>query len=348
MSPSAELGAAVVGVGQIGEDHARRIAELVPGMRVVGVADADASRCREVASRLAGARAFDSTEALIDSADVDAVIVTSPAETHAAAVLACVAAEKPVFCEKPLATTVEACQRIVEAEQAKGRRFVQVGFMRRYDPAYRQLRDSLAAEGIGEPLLMHCVARSPAVPPTFTSEMMITDAAIHELDLVRWLFDEEIVATTVVTPRRSRRAHPGLQDPLVVLLELAGGVLVDVELHLNAGYGYDIRGEVVCEQGTVALGDMTEVVVARDGARRRGVPTGWKERFARTYDLELQAWGQAVTSGSTTDPTAWDGYAAAVAAEGCLRSLRTGSRCELPALEAPGLYATHGEVHHVG
>jgi myo-inositol 2-dehydrogenase / D-chiro-inositol 1-dehydrogenase len=348
VSAAAELGVAVIGVGQIGAEHARRVADLVPGMRIVGVTDADPRRGEDVASRLPGARAFATTEALIGSPEVDAVLVTSPGETHEACVLACIAAEKPVFCEKPLATTVEACQRILDAEQAKGRRFVQVGFMRRYDPAYRQLRHVLATGGIGEPLLMHCVARSPAVPPTFTSEMMITDAAIHELDLVRWLFGEEIVATTVLAPRRTRRAHAGLQDPLVVVLELAGGILVDVELHLNAAYGYDIRGEVVCEEGTVALGDTSEVVVARDGARRHWVPGGWKERFARTYDIELQAWGDAVVSGSASGPTAWDGYAAAVAAEGCLRSLRTGSRCELPSLEPPALYATHGEVHHVG
>ena len=189
---------------------------------------------------------------------MDAVLVASWGPTHEEHVLAAIAAGKPVFCEKPLATTEEACLRILDAEMASGRRLVQVGFMRRYDAGYQALKAALGDGGIGTPLLMHCAHRNPSVPPYgFTTEGMITDSAMHEIDLVRWLFDEDIVAAGILKPRRSSEAGADLHDPLIVLLEMASGILVDVEVFVNARYGYDIRGEIVGERGTVSLADAT-------------------------------------------------------------------------------------------
>ena len=115
--------------------------------------------------------------------------------------LAAIAAGKPVFCEKPLATTQEACLRIIEAEVAFGRRLVQVGYMRRYDAAYRALKAVVDSGEIGAPLLMHCAHRNPSVPAHYTREMAITDTAVHEIDMVRWMFGEEIVAAAGAQPR---------------------------------------------------------------------------------------------------------------------------------------------------
>ena len=125
---------------------------------------------------------------------MDAVLVCSWGETHEQYVLAAIAAGKPVFCEKPLATTQEACRRILAAEAATGRRLVQVGYMRRYDAAYRALRAVVHGGSIGLPLLMHCTPPQPGVPAHYVAEMMISDTAVHEIDMVRWMFGEEIVA----------------------------------------------------------------------------------------------------------------------------------------------------------
>ena len=194
------------------------------------------------------------------------MLVASWGPAHEEQVLAAIGAGKPVFCEKPLAPTSDACLRIMDAEMAAGRRYVQVGFMRRYDAGYQAMKATLEDGSIGAPLLMHCAHRNPSVPPYgFTTEMIISDSAVHEIDLVRWLFGEEIAATSVLVPRRSGQAPAGMQDPLILLLEMASGVLVDDELFLNARYGYDVRGEVVGETGTVALADVSEVTVRRDG-----------------------------------------------------------------------------------
>src|SRR6266508_1990731 len=288
----------VIGVGMIGQDHIRRLMQVLAGGAVVAVTDVDSARAESVAAGLPGVRVHPTGQDLIGDGDVDAVLVASWGPTHEEYVIGSIEAGKPVFCEKPLATTREACLRIVDAEVASGRRLVQVGFMRRYDAAYRALKATLDGGAVGAPLLMHCAHRNPSVPPYgFTTEMMVSDSAIHEIDLVRWLFDEEIVATGIMKPRRSSKAGAELQDPLTVLLEMASGVLVDVEVFVNATYGYDIRGEVVGESGTVALGNANGTVMSLGGQRSSRVPADWRERFSRTYDAELQDWLNAVAAG---------------------------------------------------
>lgn len=247
-----------------------------------------------------------------------------------------------MFCEKPLATTTQACERIVAAEVAAGRRFVMVGFMRRYDEQYRALKQTITSGEIGVPLLMHAAHRNPAVPETFTSEMIITDSAVHDIDVARWLLDDEIAAVQVLKPRVNRKARSGFDDPLLLLLEMAGGVIVDVEASLNAGFGYDIRGEVVGEDGTVELAESAAVISKRDGRYSGRVPADWRERFLRAYDAELQAWVDAVTSGGTTGPSAWDGRAATAVCDAGLRALASGEREEVVQDARPDLYKELG------
>ena len=333
----------VIGTGMIGQDHIRRITHVLSGGTIVAVTDTDAARAGQVAAGLPAATVHPTGQDLIADVGVDAVLVASWGVAHEEYVLGAIAAGKPVFCEKPLAPTEEACLRIVEAEMAGGHRLVQVGFMRRYDVGYHALKAALDAGEIGAPLLMHCAHRNLSVPPYgFTTEMIVSDSAVHEIDLVRWLFGEDIVATNILKPRRSSKGSAGLHDPLIVLLEMASGVLVDVEVFVNATYGYDIRGEIVGERGTVELAEAGGAVLKRDGRRSGSVPADWRERFNRAYDAELRDWLKAVAAGSWTGPSAWDGYAAAAAVEGCLAALRTGDRTAVSLPELPDFYAKEG------
>jgi myo-inositol 2-dehydrogenase / D-chiro-inositol 1-dehydrogenase len=224
-----------------------------------------------------------------------------------------------VLCEKPLATSPDASLRVVEAEAALGRRLVHVGFMRRFDPGYAELKQRLDAGEVGRPLLVHCAHRNPVAPPAFTSEMLITDSIVHEIDTIRWLLGEEIVRTTVFTPRASDLVPDGLQDPLVALFETESGRLVDVECFVNAQYGYDIRCEVVAESGTLELAPPVTVSARSAGARADGIAPGFQQRFGAAYVYELQNW----IAGEPAGATAWDGYAAAAVCEAAVESLHT-------------------------
>jgi myo-inositol 2-dehydrogenase/D-chiro-inositol 1-dehydrogenase len=330
----------VIGVGMIGQDHIRRLTRVLPGGTVVAVSDVNSERAQEVAADLPGAAVYPTAAELIAAGDVDAVLVASWGAAHEEQVLAAISAGKPVFCEKPLAPTKEACLRVIDAELAAGRRLVQVGFMRRYDAGYLALKAAVDDGSIGAPLMMHCAHRNPSVPPYgFSTEMSITDSAVHEIDLVRWLFDEEIAATSVLLPRRTSKAAAGERDPLIVLLEMASGILVDDEVFVNAGYGYDIRGEIVGESGTAALADAGQVTIRADGRHGGRVPADWRERFARAYDAELRDWLAAAARGTATGPGSWDGYAAAAVTDSCLEALHTGRRVAVTLPERPDFYA---------
>jgi myo-inositol 2-dehydrogenase/D-chiro-inositol 1-dehydrogenase len=288
----------------------------------VAVADADVDRARAAAAT-AGALAYPDPLELIHSDEVDAVVIASSDATHADFVLACLSEGKPVLCEKPLATTAEASLLVAEAEAAAGRRLVQVGFMRRYDPTYVDMKRALDEGRLGEPLLAHCVHRNASVPPTYTSEMLITSSLTHEIDVVRWLTGEEIVVANVFGGRRSSRAG-GIRDPQLVILETSSGVVVDVEVFVNAGYGYDIRCEVVGETGTVKLDEQVE--------------PDFRARFATAYRRELEALVRAVAAGPDHGPSAWDGYAANAVADACLESLASGAPASVGLVERPPLY----------
>jgi len=313
----------LIGAGAMGATHARTLETAVRGAELVAVSDIDTARAAAVAGT---GRIHNDAQALIADPDVDAVLIASSAETHEEHVLACLEAGKPVLCEKPLATTVEGCRRIVEAEAARDRRLVQVGFMRRYDHGYLELKRLLDGGAIGTPLLVHCAHRNADIPLPFTTEQAITDSVVHEVDIVRWLLEQEITAVSVLAGRASRHAPDGVRDPQVVLLETSGGVLVDVESFLRAQYGYDIRCEVVGEEGTLELPAPAAPPIRSDGRHSRAVAPGFEVRFAQAYRDELQAWVDGMRLGRATGPTAWDGYVAGAVTEACLRALDSGER----------------------
>jgi myo-inositol 2-dehydrogenase / D-chiro-inositol 1-dehydrogenase len=327
----------VIGTGNIGQDHIRRITQALSGGRVVAVTDIDPARAQKIAQGLGG-RAETSGHNLITAKDVDAIIVTSIGSTHEEFVLAAIAAGKPVFCEKPLATTASACKRILDAEVAIGKRLVQVGFMRRYDAGYRLLKEVVTKGTIGDPLIAHCAHRNPAVGDDYTTDMAITDTVIHEIDTMRWLLDDEYVSAQVVYPKKTRKASKHLADPQIVLLETASGIRIDVEVFVNATYGYDIQCEVVGETGVARLPEPSNVLM-RSGAKLSvEILTDWKKRFIASYDVELQEWIHSVASDQISGPSSWDGYAAAVTADACVEAQKNGKIVEIKLGARPDLY----------
>jgi myo-inositol 2-dehydrogenase / D-chiro-inositol 1-dehydrogenase len=329
----------VIGTGMIGQDHIRRLTQVVSGAEVVAVSDADAAVAERVAAGLPHATVHATGEALIADPAVDAVIICSWGPTHETYVLAAIEAGKPVFCEKPLATTPEACRNIIDAEVAHGRRLVQVGFMRRYDAAYRALKAVIDSGEIGAPLLYSSGHRNPSVPDHYTKDMAIVDTAVHDFDVARWLLGEELVAIRVIAARPNSLGGD-LQDPLLMIVETESGVLVNVETSVNIRYGYDIRGEVIGESGTAALADRGPVVVRSANRVGSAVPADWRERFLAAYDVEFQEWIHAVTAGEgATGPSAWDGYAAQVVCDAGVSSLYSGDRVLIELGDKPALYA---------
>jgi myo-inositol 2-dehydrogenase/D-chiro-inositol 1-dehydrogenase len=333
----------IIGAGLMGTTHARVLSTSVAGAELAAISDAFAESAQRLAGEVGVERTFTDALELIGDPAIDAVIVASPGETHEQFVVACLDAGKPVLCEKPLATTAEAARRVLHAEAALGRRLVQVGFMRRFDPGYADMKRAIDSGRVGAPVLAHSVHRNPSVPARFDSEMIVKDTCVHDVDTVRFLLGQELVRVTAYAGRPSSLAPAGVRDPQVLVFETDAGALVTVEAFVNAQYAYDIRCEVVGETGTLSLAPPATVEVRREGHIGADVPTGFQERFGAAYVAELQSWVASIAGGTPAGASAWDGYAAAAVCEAAYESLLTGHPTEVRLGAKPDLYGA-GEL----
>lgn len=336
---SEPLGVAVLGAGHMGADHIRRLDQVVSGARVAAVADPDPARAKEAVAGLDGVSVHTEAEAALAAPGVEAVLIASPGPAHEEALLAAFARGLPVLCEKPMVPESAGALRVVEAEARLGRRLAQIGFMRRYDAEYERLKSLLDGGRLGRPLMLHCVHRNVSSPPGFTSAMLIDSSVSHEIDAARWLLDQELTAVSVFRPRPASGAPQGLLDPQFVLFETDGGALVDVEVFVNCGFGYQVRCEAVCETGSARIGEEHTMAVTAGGALAQDVPLDYLVRFADAYDREVRAWVEATRRGRVTGASAWDGYAASVVAEAGVRALESGGREAVELAPRPDLYA---------
>lgn len=333
------LGVAVIGAGTMGRDHVRRIDEVINGARVAAVADLDVERAQRLADAIDDCTAHADPDAAITAPGVDAVLIASPGPAHEAALLTAFAHRLPVLCEKPLTPDVDSALRVLHAERQLGRRLVQVGFMRRFDSEYAQLRALLAAGELGRPMLLHCRHRNAAVPPYFTDAMLINDSVSHEVDCTRWLLGQEVTAVTVYRPTPNGHAPAGLSDPQLVILETDGGVVVDVEISATSGLGYQVQTEAVCERGTARIGEAHGLMTNTARGWGGEIAPDYVVRFADAYDREVQQWVNATRRGRVIGPSVWDGYAVAAVSAAGVAAQESGRRTPVEMVPRPAEYS---------
>jgi len=332
------LRVAVVGAGLMGADHVHRLANRIVGAEVSAVVDVDIERARQAASRAAGAVAETDITRVLAGDRADAVLLATPGFLHEQTLLQVLEQGLPVLCEKPLTPDAASAWRVVGAERKIGRKLIQIGFMRRFDAEYRQLRQLIASKELGEPLMLHFSHRNAAAPSSFTSEMLVNDSVVHEFDGIRYLTGEEIASVQVRLGRPTRHAHPGQHDPQQVLIETTGGLLADVEIFVNAQFGYQVATQAVFENGTVNIGNDGGAYVRSAGRWGGAVTPSFVERFQAAFDLELQTWVDAARKGTIDGPSAWDGYATAACCEAGVAAQKSGETVCVSLNEKPALY----------
>ncbi|MBL3699398.1 Gfo/Idh/MocA family protein [Leucobacter luti] len=318
----------IIGTGVMGAFHAGVLHREVSGATVTAVADLDPERAGAAAAAIPGAVAFTDPAALIANDAVDAVLIASPDALHAEQTLACIAAGKPTLCEKPLSYSVDEAERVLAAHRAAvgaGIPLVHQGFMRRFDPGYVEQRRIVASGAHGRPLMVHSIGRGVASGPGATDESVIFNSAIHDLDLVPWLVGAPVTEVAWHAPAAPSGTAGGLRDPFLLLLRTADGGLSTVETFLNSRAGYDMRCEVVCETGTVAITEPHRTVTVAGLAASTGVPGDFRPRFADAYRLELQEWVTALGAGRAPHlATVADGAQATRVAAAAVASMRAG------------------------
>ena len=329
----------VVGAGNIGAAHARNLAEAVAGSEVSVIFDIDPDRAAEVSAMVGARPVSDGVDELITADDVDAVLIASPDGFHAEQVMACFAADKPMLCEKPLAVTEDDARAIVATEVERGRRSIQVGFMRRFDPGYVELKAEIGPDGIGEALMVHQLHTNTRAPYGLATEQTLTNMAIHEFDIARWLLDDEYETVTVLHGRPGPRTPDGEHDPLLVVLHTTAGALVQIEAFVNATFGYQVACRVSGSDGQAAMGDGNFVTRSRGFLRGVDVPELWLGRFAEAYRLQLQGWIDALRADRPPPgASAWDGFLATAAANRAIEAYHQGQPVTVGTQDRPALY----------
>jgi len=331
------IGVGIIGAGIMGADHARIFAGQIASAHLVAISDADEARARAVAQETGARRAISDPHAVINDPDVQAVLIASPDSTHADFAIACIKAGKPVLCEKPLAPTAAEGLRVIEAELAAGRRLVQLGYMRRFDPGYVEMKGLLESGRYGDALAFHCVHRNASAPAHFDSAAAIVSSCGHEVDVSRFVLSAELASVQVLKAKRSR--HATFDDPMLVVFETDKGQLIDVELFINAQYGYDVKGELVCEAGTISFGPTLNTDIRANGVHATALAPDWRPRFAAAYRIQNQAWIRSIASGVPVGSSAWDGYVATTVTDAGVKSLKTGERVAIAYEKRPGLYS---------
>lgn len=321
----------VIGIGRMGTTHAKNFVGRVEGARLVAVSDVDKERLERFAAEIGGVETFIDYRELIASDRVDAIVIVGPTDQREEMLLEAFPTGKPIFCEKPLSLSLEGVRRIKSAA-AEHRPFLQVGFMRRFDPGYAAARRTIEEGAIGRPIAVHAISLDPHLPSyeyIASSGGIFADLSIHDFDIVRFLMGDEAVSVYSVggVYKYDRLLEYGDVDNSLCTLRFAQGGFGSVHGSRNATYGYDIRAEVYGTEGAVRIGyeRQTPLLLLQKGGASHDFVPYFFERFESAYLLEMQAFVDAVRRGDPPPVGIEDGERALMIAEAARRSLETGA-----------------------
>ncbi|KAA2234661.1 inositol 2-dehydrogenase [Salinarimonas soli] len=323
----------LLGAGRIGRIHGGNVAAH-PRARLVAVADAS----RAAAEDLAGAQGAEvrDPDAIIGSPDIDAVVIATPTDTHAELIERAARAGKAIFCEKPVSLDAARTRACLDVVRDTGARLM-VGFNRRFDPSFADVRRRIEAGEIGRVELVTILSRDPGPPPLdyiARSGGLFRDMMIHDFDMARFLLGEEPVMVSAVG---SCLVDPGIGeagdvDTAAVLLTTASGRIAQISNSRRATYGYDQRVEAHGSAGLLAAGNRrATTVVFADGrgyAEDPALPF-FLERYADAYRAEIDTFVRGVLDGGSLSPSGEDGLRAQVLADAATESARSGQTIRL-------------------
>ncbi len=327
---SEPLPVGVLGLGRMGQIHAHHLASL-PEARLVAVASRRPEAAQEIAA-LYNARSYARYNDFFADRELRAVVIASATHEHAAHIKAAAAAGLAIFCEKPIALRLEETDEALQAVDRAGVP-LQVGFMRRFDPAFVEAKRRIESGAIGRPLTFKAVSRDPQLPTAEAEESLVRgnlfiDLGVHDFDMARWLMGQEIRQVHAVGGALvyRRLAETGGVDNGLVSLVFADGSLAGVELSRNAAYGYDVRTEVLGSEGALIIGGLQRTplsVLTRAGVTHDVFPW-FPERFAEAYLAEIKHFVRCVRAGEFPSPDGRDDRAALQIALAATESLQTG------------------------
>lgn len=322
----------LIGAGRMGKVFAHTLAFTIPEVELLAVSDINPQTCQEAADRYGVKYASTDYRQLLQREDIDAVVIVTPTATHAEVIQAAAEAGKHIFSEKPLAQTLELCDQAIAAVEKAGVK-LQLGFMRRFDPAYVMAKQRIDSGEIGSPVMFRATSRDPRrtsleFARRENSGGMIMDMGVHDFDLARWLMGSEVVR---VQSEGGCLVYPELKDVgdidnAMINLKFANGSVGNIDISRNAVYGYDIRTEVLGSKGGLLIGKLQQtatLVMTSQGVTHDTVPY-FMERFGEAYAAEIRDFVACIRENRPPSVTGLDARQVTAIAIAATRSLDEG------------------------
>lgn len=316
----------------MGRVHARNIARDVPDARLVAVADVAEEPAKRLAAEYGAPNVFTDYLRLVENREVEAIVIATPTPVKPQVVKFACEAGKHVFCEGPIAATLQEAQQVLKSSQKSPAKF-QVGYQRRFDALHTEVKATLDSGDLGSVVMVRSNTReslpNPAQwPDPKASGGIFVDTSTHDYDVVRWLCGSEV---SRVEAEGAPRSQPD-QHTAVTSLYLANGVVAQVDASRMSSYGYDVRVEVLATKGAVFTSPERRggVRVLKGQQEARRAYAWYEDRFAEAYLLEMRSFVECALKDKEPAVTAGDGKAAVEVAAAAKKSMIDGKAVNLP------------------
>lgn len=330
MSASKTLRLGLIGAGRMGSFHGQTAALHIPGACLAAIADPTPGQAARLATELGVERFYTDPQQLLDDPDIDGVLIAAPARSHAELVISAAQAGKGVFCEKPMAITLDEADRAIAAA-ADAQVTLQVGFNRRFAKSFRTAHLDVVAGRIGTPQLLRSLTRDPALnnPAASPQWVIFLETLIHDFDSLRYLnpgaeaVEVFVMADALIAPDYKSK---GFLDTAVVTIRFDNGAIATAEANFQAVYGYDVRGEVFGSAGMLTMGSVNDSDLVRYLAN--GIQSDTQrldtDLLRDAYVAELNHFADCLRTGAKPLASGEDARAALAIARACIESFQLG------------------------
>lgn len=330
----------IIGVGRLGFEHASNLAFRIPGAELVAICDANLARAKEVGAELGVSAVYDDPKALCENPEVEAVAIITNTASHVEMIRIAMDAGKHVFCEKPLADTVEKCKEAEKIIESHPELNFMLGFMRRYDNSYKLAKQKIDNGDIGDIILVRCYSQDPIAIIEGTLEYaprsggQFIDMSIHDIDLIRWITGSEPKSMWAIGGCYEFKQYKDWDDGDNVgcLMQCENDAMAFFFAGRAAAHGSHVETEIIGTRGTLRISGIptnSMVEVMSEHGVCRECYQDFISRWHEAYITEMEEFCACVEEKRRATPNVYDGTKSTNIAFECKRSFLSGEKINL-------------------
>jgi len=330
----------LIGAGRAGMVHANNIVHHIKNAQLTAIVESNENLLRERGEELHIKNLYREIDDALSDKNFDAVVIGAPTFTHHNFAVKSAKAGKHVFCEKPMAVTVEEADEIIQAaEESKVK--LQIAFMRRFDSLFLHAKELIDSGKFGEPIVIKSLARGPGLPAPWyydvsRSNGLLAEVCSHDFDSTRWFAESEFMRIYAEAVNRKtpdiQKEYPDFYDSVTCTFKMQNDVIGTIDSTCPVDYGFDVRGEIVLSKGLIVIGELKDEAFLTcdiNGELSGNAFRSWRNRFRDAYLAEIKSFIDAVVNDTAPLVTGYDGRAAVSAVLAGNKSIKTGMPVKL-------------------